>query len=170
MNKGNNVDKSYDRTVSDNLYMCVGTATRVGEPWISQVYFVNDSENNFYWYSSVKSRHSRLIADNNNIAFSIFDSTAVGDSVYALYAKATCQVVTDRKTLYSALALYAQKMLRTGFVGNVHEVSVFATNIRDFLGNSELRLYKAVPYEISKLGESKLFNGKFVDQRVSIAL
>jgi uncharacterized protein YhbP (UPF0306 family) len=150
--------------------MCIATATGTGDPWISQVYFVADNKQNFYWYSSVNARHSRLIAENNKIAFSIFNSTAVGDDVQALYVKATCTVVTDMKTLIAALTLYAKKMLKTGFVANLKEISHFVLNFKDFLGKSELRLYKAVPYEASMLSESKMFNGKYVDQRETLDL
>jgi hypothetical protein len=155
----------YNRIISANLYMCVATATRTGEPWISQVYFVTDKNNNFYWYSSVNARHSKLIAENKIVALSIYDSSAVGDDVYALYMKAMCSVITDRKLLIPVLSLYAQKMLKTGFVTNLQESHSFVHNVKDFLGNSELRLYKATPYEISRLGTSKMFNGKYVDRR-----
>lgn len=150
--------------------MCVATATKTGEPWISQVYFVTDKTGNFYWYSSINARHSKIIAENSNVALSIYDSNAVGDNVYALYMKAKCTMVTSGKELIPILALYAKKMLKTGFVNSRRELATFAKNVKDFLGNSELRLYKAVPYEVSKLSASKMYNGKFIDRREVLAL
>lgn len=159
-----------NRILSANLYMCVATSTKNGEPWISQVYFVTDKVGNFYWYSSVNARHSKLIAENSNVALSIYDSSAVGDAVYALYMRAKCAVVTSRKELIPVLALYAKKMLKTGFVNSRLELATFSKDVKDFLGNSELRLYKAVPYEVSKLGTSKMYNGKFIDRRELLTL
>ena len=170
MKKGENNNLEFEKIVSENLYMCISTATLFGDPWISQVYFVKDSENNFYWYSSVNAKHSRLIAENNRVTLSLYNSTAVGDDVSALYIKATCKIVGKKSELLKALALYGKKMLLTGFVKDLKDVTTFIKDFRDFLGNSELRLYKATPIEISKLGESKMYNGKYLDRRVAVSL
>ncbi|MCC7304209.1 pyridoxamine 5'-phosphate oxidase family protein [bacterium] len=160
---GNHIELA--RIISANLYMCVATATKTGTPWISQVYFVTDQQNNFYWYSGINTRHSNLISNNPRVALSIYDSHAVGDTVYALYVKAICNAVTEKKTLIQILGLYASKMFRTGFIGSKSEIHSFTSGISDFLGNSQLRFYKATPYEISLLGQSTMINNKFLDHR-----
>ena len=42
-----------------------------GQPWLCNVYFVTDEENNIYWTSARSRRHSREIKDNSVVAATI---------------------------------------------------------------------------------------------------
>lgn len=163
--KQNKILYRIQELISDNLYMTIATSNNKGEPWISNVYFVCDDEFNLYWYSSKKTQHSQLINSNPKIAFCIFNSTAVGDDVDAVYGKANVEEVEDRSNLLQALTLYAKKMLKTGFISSIKQLQSFVRRYKDFLGDSELRLYKATPTEISKLAPSKMYNDKYIDSR-----
>lgn len=73
------------KIISENLYMTISVASKQGDPWIANIYYAVDSDYNFYWYSPTNSHHSTLIRENPVIAISIFNSTAVGDDVDAVY-------------------------------------------------------------------------------------
>lgn len=161
------MNRAYHKTIEKNLYMTIATSDG-NKPWISNVYFVCDNNNNFYWYSPKKSKHSQLINTNPQVALCIFDSTAVGDDVNAVYLQAKAIEVTDKEELRHALILYAKKMLKTGFLQGKSLYLQFTKRILDFFGDSPLRLYKAVPTDGWMLAPSKDFNGKFVDGRLKI--
>ena len=156
--------------IDDNLYMTIAVASKMGEPWIANIYFACDDKYNFYWYSPVNSQHSELIRANSQIAISIFNSMAIGPAVDAVYLKATAEEVSDRTELLKGLTIYGMKMLKTGFAKTQVQVTNFIKQYQDFQGISKIRLYKATPIKIWKLGQSKVFNDKFVDSRIEIDL
>lgn len=75
------------KILKNNLYMTISVATKKGDPWISNLYYAYDKDYNLYWYSPKNSVHSKIIAQNPQVAFAIFNSTATGDDVDAVYIK-----------------------------------------------------------------------------------
>jgi len=61
-------------------------------------------------------------------------------------------------------------MMKCKYIPNKREFSKYIRSLADFEGNSPLRFYKAIPEKIWLLGESDLYNGKFVDKRVKVNL
>jgi uncharacterized protein YhbP (UPF0306 family) len=153
--------------LKSNLYLTVATSDQ-NSPWISNIYFTYDNDYNFYWYSPKNSKHSIIIKENPNTALCIFNSTAVGDDVTAIYVKAKAYEVTDKKEITKGLLLYGQKMIRTKFVTGKKAYTVFINSLKDFEGNSPIRLYKAIPEKMWKLAPSEIYNDKYVDSRIEI--
>jgi len=147
--------------------MTIATSDSNGNPWISNIYFAFDSKINIYWYSPKESRHSNYIKDNPNIAISIFNSTSKGEDVKALYIKAKAQEITNKNKILKALIPYGEKMLKTGFISKENLKSFLKTHI-NFQNKSPLRMYKAIPNEISLLADSKMYRGLYIDSRIVI--
>lgn len=158
------------KIINKNLYMTISVSSKHGEPWIANIYYAIDSRFNIYWYSPTNSLHSKLIRENSNIAISIFDSTAIGDNVDAVYIKANALEIKDKLEIVKGLTVYGKKMLATGFAQSKAQIERFVKQYKDFQGVSELRLYKAIPVKVWKLAPSELFNDKFVDSRIEIDL
>jgi len=159
-----------EKLIKDNLYMTISVATLDGNPWIANLYYAFDSKYNFYWYSSKNTKHSNLIADNPKIVVSIFNSTATGDDVDAVYIEAQAHEVTNRGELLKGLSAYGKKMLKTGFVDGKKKMEQFVNSEKDFQGKSVLRMYKAIPTKIWKLAPSDVYNNKYIDSRIEVRL
>lgn len=163
----NNSDKA-KKMIRENLYMTISVSTNKGTPWIANIYYVCDSKFNFYWYSPKNSVHSEYIRKNARVAIAIFDSTATGEDVDAVYIKAKAIEITSKIDLIKGLTIYGKKMLESGFVNSKAKVQKFIKQYRDFQGVSKIRMYKAIPEKIWKLAPSEMFNDKFVDSRLEI--
>ena len=159
--------KKVDKILQENLYLTISVASERGEPWIANLYYVYDKNYNFYWYSPKDSVHSQRIKENPSVALAIFDSTAVGDDVDAVYIKAKACEVRDKAELMRVLILYATKMIKTKFL-NKSSAERFIKQYRDFQGLSKLRLYKAIPEKFWKTAPTEMFNEKFLDSRVEV--
>ena len=156
-----------DKILQENLYMTISVSDKKGEPWIANLYYVYDRDYNFYWYSPKDSIHSQRIKENLKVALAIFNSTAVGSDVDAVYIKAKAYEVNDKKELIKSLTLYVAKMIKTKFA-NKSNAEKFIKQYIDFQGSSKLRLYKAIPEKFWKPAMAKIFNGKFVDSRIEV--
>ena len=55
----------------NNKLMQLATIGEDGKPWLCNVYFVTDENNNIYWTSARKRRHSKEILSNQNAAVTI---------------------------------------------------------------------------------------------------
>jgi nitroimidazol reductase NimA-like FMN-containing flavoprotein (pyridoxamine 5'-phosphate oxidase superfamily) len=64
------------KVVDDNVYMVLGTADRVGRPWVSPVFYAADAYRDFYWISSPEVVHSRNLATRPEVSIVVFDSQA----------------------------------------------------------------------------------------------
>ncbi|PWU24078.1 hypothetical protein C5B42_00690 [Candidatus Cerribacteria bacterium 'Amazon FNV 2010 28 9'] len=158
-----------DKILEENLYMTISVASKGGEPWIANLYYVYDGDYNFYWYSPKDSLHSQRIKENPTVALAIFNSTAIGDDVDAVYVKAKAVEITDKKELVKGMVLYAKKMIKTKFA-NKANADKFIKQYGDFQGLSKLRMYKAVPEKFWKPAPVEMFNEKFVDSRVEVKM
>jgi len=168
MDNANNIKAK--EIIRKNLYMTIAVSSKDGDPWIANIYFACDDKYNFYWYSSVNTLHSALLKENPIVAISVFNSTAVGDDVDAVYIKANVQEVSSKLGLVKGLSVYGKKMLKTGFAESKIQVQRFIKQYKDFQGISKLRLYKATPIKVWKLAPSEMFNEKFIDSRIEVNL
>ena len=157
--------------IEQNLYMTIATCDKSNNlPWISPVFYVHDRNYNLYWYSPKKANHSQLIAFNPNIAIVIFDSTAIGDEVDAVYLRAKALEVKSKLEIFKGLMFYAKKMLKYNLVEGKQTLTKFVNSYRDFQKNSPLRMYKAIPEKIWKLAPTEYYKDKYLDRKIEIKL
>lgn len=157
-----------EKILSNNLYMTIASCNKDNMPWIANLYFVYDKDFNFYWYSPKESQHSKQINDNTNVALNIFNSTAIGDDVSAIYVKAKAYEVKNIKDIAAGLLLYGKKMLDTKFVTGKKSYTEFVNSFKDFEGQSPIRMYKAIPEKMWELAPSQIYKDKYVDSRAEI--
>jgi len=110
-----------------------------------------------------------MIKANPNVALCIFDSHEA-ENVEAIYIKGKACEVTDAKELAKGLLLYGKKMLDTKFVTGKKASIEFVNSLKDFEGQSPIRMYKAVPEKIWQLAPSQIYHDKYVDSRIEIPL
>lgn len=156
--------KDVREIVQENMYMTIATITRKNTPWITPVFFAYNNNLDLYWYSPKDSLHSRNIEENEEVAITIFNSTATGNDIKALYIKAKAKELATRDEIKEGLIPYAMKMAKTQLL-NPQSIPSFLKKIRDFRGKSPLRMYKAIPYEISLLAESTMYKDLYIDSR-----
>ena len=60
--------------IAENKYMVLATCDKTNKPWASPVFFAHDEKYNFYFLSSINSRHAKNITENPLISIAIFDS------------------------------------------------------------------------------------------------
>lgn len=158
------------KVLDENLYMTISVSDLTGNPWIANVFYVYDKDLHFYWYSSKETKHSSLIRENPKTAISIFNSTAVGDDVDAVYIEATTVEVDSIVEVGRVLPPFAAKLLRSKIVSDNKVLSSFVEKVGDFVGDSRLRLYRATPTRIYRLADVEMYKDKFIDSRVPIDL
>lgn len=164
-----NLKEKADKILQENLYMTISVASKDGVPWIANLYYAYDQNYNFYWYSPKDSLHSQRIRENPSVAMAIFNSTAVGDDVDAVYIKAKAHEISSKSELIKGLFVYCAKLVKTKFV-NKTGAEKFVKQYKDFEGLSKLRMYKAVPEKFWKPAPTEMMNGKFIDSRVEIKM
>ena len=59
------------RYFTENKLLQLATVNTEGDPWLCNVYFVTDSNNNIYWTSARSRLHSKEIHANPNVAATI---------------------------------------------------------------------------------------------------
>lgn len=113
-------------------YLTLGTLTPEGTPWVSPVYFAPDGLADFYWCSTIDSRHSRNLAANPAVSLVVFDSTVPPYHGRAVYAAGVAGPVTGTD-LGHALSVYPGPAARGGAARSPDDVT----------GTSPWRLYRA---------------------------
>jgi hypothetical protein len=116
-----------------NRYAVIGTASPAGDPWVSPVYFGHLGLGSLMWLSRPSSRHSELIAGNNRIAVTVFDSTVAMGGATAYYARASAGLCPDAD-LPAHLAAFSTQSVERGFP---------AWRLDQVTGDAALRLYCA---------------------------
>jgi len=72
-----NTDQLLKTYFEDNKLMQLATVGNDGKPWLCNVYYVTDENNNIYWTSARSRQHSKEIHGNSAVAVTI-----VHDDVY----------------------------------------------------------------------------------------
>jgi general stress protein 26 len=102
------------RTIVDaNAYMTLATADAAGDPWASPVWFAHDRHTRYVWVSRPEARHSRNIADRENVGIVIFDSTVPIGTGQGVYIEATATVVDDAD-LADMISVFSARSESTG--------------------------------------------------------
>src|SRR3989344_2409026 len=85
-------------------------ATGAPKPWVCTVYFVTDSNLNFYFVSSPKSKHCRDIEKNRNVAVAIYDShTKNSDKKAGIQMQGSASLVKSWKDTEKYLKMWNKK-------------------------------------------------------------
>ncbi len=82
---------------------------RDGRPQVAPLFFASDDALNLYWVSDPDSRHSRNIADWNEVAAAIYVHTWDWMGIKGVQIEGTAMPVTDDEERQRALALYSAK-------------------------------------------------------------
>ncbi|EKD86958.1 MAG: hypothetical protein ACD_37C00091G0004 [uncultured bacterium] len=147
--------------ISDNIYCVVASCSKDGKPWISPVFYGHDEDYNIYWISDKASRHSSLIKNNPQVAIVIFNSQAPKGKGDGVYFEAMVEEISDKEEAEKAFRIRDKR-------AKVAEFKV--KRVEEVIGNGQWRVYKAVPYSVSKLGNGEYVNGQYVDKRYEIKL
>ena len=127
-------NNAHARTVlHETTFVVLATADEAGTPWATPVWFAHDGLDRLYWVSWPGSRHSQLIEQRPEIAFTVFDSHAVPQEGTAFYASAHARQCPDDQ-LDDGLRIFNRRSLAQG-LGEFTRERV--------TGGSRLRLYVA---------------------------
>ena len=149
------------KILEDNIYCVIASSTKDGKPWISPVFYGYDDEYNIYWISDKDARHSNLIRNNPQVSIVIFNSQAPEGEGDGVYFQAMVEEINDPEEAEKAYAIRDKRAKVAEFkVKKVEEVT----------GNGQWRVYKAIPYSVSKLGKGEYVNDQYVDKRYEIKL
>lgn len=147
--------------LEDNIYCVVASSSKDGEPWISPVFYGYDEDYNIYWISDKDAKHSELIRNNPQVSIAIFNSQLPEGKADCVYLQAKVEEINDSVTAEKAFKIRDER-------ANVEEFKV--KNVEEVTGNGQWRVYKAIPYNISKLGKGEHINGQYIDKRYEITL
>lgn len=153
------------RIIASNQYMTIATSDENAEPWNTPVYYAFDDKSNFYWYSGKNTKHSQLITKNNKVAIVIFNSNASEEDAGGVYITGKAYEV-NKEELAHALEIYFNRAIPD----NPEEKSKVIEAPQDFLGESELRMYKIIPEKIYVSNDATKWNGKWIDSRSEVNL
>ena len=104
-------NKAIKHIIEKNNYISLATCGEDGAPWVNAVLYVYDSKYNFYFLSSIDSRHGGNILSNGKAAFMIFDSTQPIGSEEEIHGEGTALVI-EGKELENAIKLYSKKVFK----------------------------------------------------------
>ncbi len=125
------------------LYFTLSTANKFGVPWGAPFMFAHDKDYNFYWRASRKTVHSVNIIENENVAFTIYDSTLPRSEAFGVYVKAKAYVVDNKNEIKRALKMLLKRENKQ------------PPPFEEYLPGAPKAVYKAVPTAVwvNDLGE-----------------
>ncbi len=90
--------------------LSIATVDENSIPWISNVYYSSDDDLNLFFISPEDNNHSRHIAENKNISFSIawYNEEDLGDRK-SVQGKGVCEKVTNIKEMANVLKIHLKK-------------------------------------------------------------
>ena len=138
-------------------YITIATASKKAIPWCSPVYSAYDGEYNFFWASAQKAQHSENIAENKEVSFVIYNSTAPEGTGKGVYFKAKACMLKETEEIKHGLKVLGKRVKKPPKPPD------------QFQGDKLRRIYKAVPEEVWINGiEDK--NDESIDIRIGIDL
>ena len=123
--------------IDANLYMVLGTADELGQPWTTPVYFSHLDYKEFYWISSPEVKHSRNLAIRAQVSLVIFDSQVPVGKGQAVYVSAIAEELTGTD-FDRGLEIY------NGRFSNPEEYGVKIIQVKDLQMPALYRLYRAI--------------------------
>lgn len=145
--------------ISENRYLTLATSGN-NKPWVAGLAYAVDKNYNFYFYSAKNSRHGEHIAQNPNVAFSIFNSTSPSEEVDGLQIEGVASLI-EILELPKVMALYYEQSFPDEALRKM-----WSQPIEAFRDIAIKRFYKLQPLHIYKLDLSTIE----VDIRVEIDL
>jgi uncharacterized protein YhbP (UPF0306 family) len=93
-------------------YLCLATADKHSKPWASPVAYVCDEDFSIYFISYIESLHAQNIRNNNEVAFSIYDSDQLLRNALGIQASGFAEIIDEhsmsailRQSLFDKVAL-----------------------------------------------------------------
>jgi uncharacterized protein YhbP (UPF0306 family) len=77
-------------------YLCLATSNKDCMPWASPVAYVCDDHFSFYFISHIEALHSRNIRENNEVAFSIYDSQQTLKNALGIQASGFAEMIDEQ--------------------------------------------------------------------------
>ena len=111
---------------------------------------------------SQTTQHSQNISQNPHVFAVIFNSSPKETTGEAVYIEGNAYEIAE-KELTHATQIYAKKAA----INDEEKQEI--EKIQDFLGNSELRMYKMIPKNIYTNTAEK-WHGKWIDKRIPVIL
>lgn len=124
------------KLIEELRYLTLATTNKVMIPWSAPLFFAHDNDYNFYWRCSRKTVHSTDIEENNNVAFTIYNSTLPKTNVYGVYVRAKAQALSDEKEVENALKLIMKKEKKP------------LPPVEEYMPGAPKGVYKAVPIAV----------------------
>ena len=120
--------------IDANLYMVLGTADQIGQPWVSPVYYAPAEYREFFWVSKPDASHSRNLEARGEVSIVIFDSSAPINTGQGVYMSAAAQQLTGDDRV-EGIDIYSRRALAHG--GR-------EWTLEDVQAPAHLRLYRAI--------------------------
>ncbi len=150
MNKdGNLYLEKAESIFSDNKYMCIGTSTKKGRPWVTPVLYVYDEEYRVYFLSAIDSLHAENIKENSEVSIAIFNSEQKIGSSDGVQARGECSMVEEEE-IEKAITLYCEKVFPGSDIKPTERYEK-----SEYLGASEFRFFRIDLSEIYVTGEDR---------------
>ncbi len=105
------LEKIIREYVDKTVHMSLGTATKDGRPWVSEVHFTYDDDLNIYWRSKELRRHSQEIAENPHVAGNIVKQHALDEYPHAIYFEGTAELIKDEQKYQEIYELFAKRSI-----------------------------------------------------------
>ena len=139
-------------------YITLATVSTDGKPWNAPVFFAYNGDHHIYWGSPADSRHSQNIRANGEGYIVIYDSTVTPGTGEGVYMRAHCGEISDPDEMAIAYELLIKRRGPIPY-----------WDFDDFNQEKPIRLYKAVPIEVSTNDEFTV-DGVIIDQRTKVEL
>ena len=130
--------------IHENKYMVLATSDKENKPWASPVFFAHDEKYNFYFISSMNSRHAKNISANPNVGIAIFDSRQKMGHTEGLQIEAAAWQV-GKNSLDKAIEHYCMKAFPNSGPGLSPSERY---NPNEYIEPYDLRFFKASPEKI----------------------
>ena len=150
-----NIGKSI---IKSSRFMSLATS-HVNDTWIAPLFFCVDKNYNFYYVSSVHSKHISHISKNNNVAISIYNSEQEEGNANGIQIKGTGSKVPIEK-YFEIIPLFCRKM------GIEPTANVINNKIEEYNKN-ERAIYRVKPSEYY-IQDSEYFKKHKIDRRIRI--
>jgi pyridoxine/pyridoxamine 5'-phosphate oxidase len=96
---GRNFGEEAKKVIESIPHMTLATITKDGRPWNTPVYFIHDEDYNFYWYSDMRSQHSKNIEANGKAFVVIYDSHPETEDTVGVYMEGKARALLDKDLL-----------------------------------------------------------------------
>lgn len=145
--------------LQNNRFCTLSTCSADGIPWASPVFFCYQNLN-FYWSSTIASRHSQNLYHNQGrVAIAIYDSGVLEGQTQGLYFSGVAGEVSPEQVGKAMQLLFKR-------AGGTPPDRTEA----DYLGDSPRRIYQFLPQDAWITGERLPIGKQLVDTKIRLDL